>query len=219
MGVICFAGVLLNIATHKLCTFMGIQLYLDTVFTVAVTLFCGLFWGVLCGALTNFICYSVWFWGWEAYLFTLCNIATAVVTWFFIRLFPVELGLSHETAGTVPYKSTWFSRVMDKVIILMLLAFALCLTISVMGGIISAVIWDASPSYPYENSLLVWLGRTMFAKNFPTVVREIMARIPVNMVDRIITAFAGYGVAVLVQRAMSKYIVNRRLRTVGSASS
>jgi hypothetical protein len=93
---------------------------------------------------------------------------------------------------------------MDKVIALILLAFALCLAMSVMGGIISAAVWGVSPSYRYESSLLIRLGKTMFAGNIPTLVREIAARIPVNMVDRIITAFAGYGVAVLIQRAMSK---------------
>jgi hypothetical protein len=199
-GVICIAGALLNIAVHKLCTLAGIQLYLETVFTVAVTLSCGLFWGAVCGALTNVICYSVWFWGWEAYLFAFCNIATAVITWLFMRGFPRELGLIRKTADTVSFKSTRLSRVMDKVIALMLLAFALCFAMSVMGGIISAAIWGASSSYPYEGSLLIWIGKTMFAENIPTWVREIVARIPVNMIDRIITAFAGYGIAVLLRR-------------------
>ncbi|MDR0313164.1 MAG: hypothetical protein LBI14_06170 [Treponema sp.] len=200
MGVICIVGALLNIAIHKLCTFTGIQLYLDTVFTVAVTLSCGLLWGAVCGALTNLICYSVWFWGWEAYLFALCNIATAFITWGFVWLFPRDLGIVRKTPNTadeVSFKSTKLSRVMDKVIALMLLAFALCLAMSVMGGVISAAIWGASPSFPYESSLLIWLGKTMFAENIPTVVREIVARIPVNMVDRLITAFAGYGIATL----------------------
>jgi hypothetical protein len=207
MGAICFTGALFNIAIHKFCTYLGIQLYLDTVFTVAVTLSCGLFWGALCGALTNIICYSVWFWGWEAYLFAFCNIATAVITWLFIRFFPVELGFvrkTPETAAAISFKSTQLSKVMDKVIALMLLAFTLCFVMSIMGGIISAAIWGASTSYPYESSLLIWLGNTMFAENTPKIITEIVARIPVNMIDRIITAFAGYGIAILLQRAMSR---------------
>jgi hypothetical protein len=203
-GVICFAGVLLNIALHKLCVFAGVHLYLDTVFTVAVTLTGGLFWGAVCGALTNLIEYSVWFWGWEAYLFALCNIATAVVTWLFMRLFPRELGFARKTAAAVSYKSTRLSRAMDRIIAVILLAFALCLVMSVTGGLISAVIWGANPSYPYEGSLLIRLGKTMFTGNVPTFVREIAARIPVNMIDRLITAFAGYGVAVLIQRTVNK---------------
>jgi hypothetical protein len=203
MGVICLAGVLLNITIHKLSTSIGIQLYLDTVFTVAVTFSCGLFWGAVCGALTNLICYTVWYWGWEAYLFTLCNIATAFITWYFMRLFPREFSLFRkvpETADTVFFKSTRLSRVMDKMIALTLLAFALCLAMSIMGGIISAAIWGANSSYPYENSLLIWLGKTMFTENIPTWVKEILARIPINMIDRIITAFAGFGIALLIKR-------------------
>jgi hypothetical protein len=202
MGVICFAGILLNITIHKLCTSFGIQLYLDTVFTVAVTLSCGLFWGVLCGALTNLIAYSVWFWGWEAYLFALCNIATAVVTWLFMRLFPRELGFIRKTPETTLFRSTRLSRVMDTVIALTFLAFALCIAMSVMGGVISAAIWGACSSYPYESSLLIWLRKTMFAENAPTLVKEIVARIPVNMIDRIITAFFGYGIAVIIRRVI-----------------
>jgi hypothetical protein len=204
MGMICLVGALLNIAIHKFCAFAGIQLYLDTVFTVALTLSCGLFWGALCGALTNLICYSVWFWGWEAYLFALCNIATAFITAYFMRLFPRELGLVRKTEDTISFKSTQLSRAMDKVIALMLLAFALCFAMSVMGGVISAAIWGASSSYQYENSLLIWLGKTMFTENTPTVVTEIVARIPVNMIDRIITAFAGYGIALLIKREKGK---------------
>jgi hypothetical protein len=209
MCVICFAGALLNIAIHKLCTFTGIQLYMDTVFTVAVTLSCGLFWGAICGALTNLICYSVWFWGWEAYLFALCNIATAFITWFFMRLFPVELSLVRTIPETISFKSTMLSRVMDKAIALMFLALVLCFAMSIMGGIISAIIWGASSTYPYESSLLVWIGKTMFTENTPTVVREIAARIPVNMVDRIITAFAGFGIALLIHQEIIKKAVSR----------
>jgi hypothetical protein len=212
MGIICITGALLNIAIHKFCTFAGIQLYLDTVFTVTVTLSCGLFWGSLCGALTNLICYSVWFWGWEAYLFTFCNIATAVITWLFMRFFPMELGLvgkKSETAGAISFKSTQLSRVMDKVIALMLLAFTLCFAMSIMGGVISAAIWGASPSYQYENSLFIWLGNTMFTENTPKLLTEIVARIPVNMIDRIITAFAGYGIAILIKQLT----MNTEMRT------
>jgi hypothetical protein len=201
-GAVCCAGVLLNIALHRLIVSAGVPLYLDTVFTVAVTLAGGFFWGAVCGALTNLIEYSVWFWGWEAYLFALCNIATAFITWLFMRLFPSELGFARNTL--VPYKSTRLSRAMDKITAVILLAFALCLAMSVMGGVISAVIWGASPSYPYEGSLLIRLGKSMFAGNIPTLVREIVARIPVNMIDRLITAFAGYGVAALLQRTMNR---------------
>jgi hypothetical protein len=89
---------------------------------------------------------------------------------------------------------------MDTVIALTFLAFALCIAMSVMGGVISAAIWGASSSYPYESSLLIWLSKTMFAENTPTLVKEIVARIPVNMIDRIITAFAGYGIAILLRK-------------------
>jgi hypothetical protein len=106
---------------------------------------------------------------------------------------------------------------MDKVIALTFLAFALCIAMSVMGGIISAIIWGASPSYPYGGSLLIGIGKTMFTGNVPTVVREILARIPVNMIDRIVTAFVGFGVAVALQRARGRVDRSHSERSVQSA--
>jgi hypothetical protein len=164
--------------------------------------------------LTNLICYSVWFWGWEAYLFALCNIGTAIITWLFMQLFPMELGSVFKTPETLSFKSTRLSRVMDKVIALTFLAFALCLVMSIMGGIISAAIWGASSTYPYESSLLVWLGKTMFTENIPTRIKEIVARIPINMIDRIITAFAGFGIAIIFER-----IINREQREKSKAET
>jgi hypothetical protein len=50
--------------------------------------------------------HSIWYSGPLYYLFTLCNIAAALVTALFVRLFPVELDDSASAAGigknTVP---------------------------------------------------------------------------------------------------------------------
>jgi hypothetical protein len=89
---LCIAGALLNNVFTVVAGKLNIPLFLDTVFTVTLTLTGGLFWGALTGALTNLIYNTLFYWGWEGYLFTLCNIATAVVTWLFMRFFPQELG-------------------------------------------------------------------------------------------------------------------------------
>jgi hypothetical protein len=146
MIFLCIAGALLNSAFAVIVVKMNIPLFLDTVFTVTLTLVGGLFWGALTGVLTNLIAHTFFFWGWEGYLFALCNIATAVVTWLFMRFFYRELGWPCQGLGTSPpvfsslQKSRRFETAADKVIVLILLSFGLCIAMSVFGGLISAFI-------------------------------------------------------------------------------
>ena len=196
MFAFCLAGALLNIGLNMLSNKAGLFLYLDTVFTVSVTLVGGLFWGALCGALTNLIGHTIMFWGWQGYLFALCNIAIAFVTWLFIRFFPRELSLYGSSAtGNARYKSLLFRTSMERMIVLILLSFALCFTVSILGGLISGLIGIFSEHEFGKWGLSGLLTATMFSKNFPIIIAEILSRIPVNIIDRLITAFAGYGIA------------------------
>ncbi|MCL2211976.1 MAG: hypothetical protein FWB95_08655, partial [Treponema sp.] len=70
---LCLAGTLLNITISRLSFLLGIPLYLDTVLTISVTLTGGLFCGAVCAALTNIIYHTLWGYGWEGYLFAVCN--------------------------------------------------------------------------------------------------------------------------------------------------
>ena len=180
---LCLIGAILNIFLNKACAALDIPLYLDTVLTVTVTLAGGLVWGSLCGALTNIVNHTILFWGWEGYLFALCNIATAVITWFFKRSFPAELRLIRG------------NKQMDRVIVLLLLSFALCIVMSVLGGLLTALILGIDPALIGEDGLMAKLGATLHGYGFPLFLVEILSRIPVNIIDRLITVFGGYGIA------------------------
>jgi len=198
---ICIVGVLLNITINRIVCVQGsFPLYLDTILTITCTLVSGLFWGILCGALTNIVYSSIWFWGWEAYIFTICNIVTALITWQFIRSFPGELNFFVETKKNTPVvsKSGKFENVMGKLIVLTILSFCLCITMSVLGGLITGLILMIEPAHTGKQWLTVWLSATMFTQNVPVIIREILARIPINIIDRLISAFAGYGFALLI---------------------
>jgi len=216
MAVICIAGSALNIVITKLCFYAEIPLYLDTILTVSITMTCGLFWGVLCGFLTNFINHFFWGWGWEGYLFIICNAATAFVTWLIIRLFPQELNLRADkitaesaksqvlkTIQTISAanKSNRFGIIMDRVIVLIILSFALCLAMSFLGGLIAAIILSLSSSYNFAASGIDSIfSATMFNENTPILISEIASRIPVNIIDRSISAFGGFGIALCIRR-------------------
>ena len=208
MFFFCLAGILLNITFTRLCFYTGFPLFLDTILTITITLIGGLFWGMLCGALTNVIYHSIWGHGWEAYLFAICNIATAYITWLFIRFFPRELLAKKEYVPQKPSsflsKTSRLSTLMDRVIILILLSFALCLAMSILGGLIATFILYLNSYYYETDGVTGVFTATMFTQNAPIFVKEIVSRIPVNIIDRLISSFAGYGIAVCVRHLKSQ---------------
>jgi hypothetical protein len=150
----------------------------------------------------------LYFWGWEGYLFILCNAATAVITFLFVRLFPRELNLTGKRdvpTLNLSRKSQLFDIVIDRIFVITLLSFSLCVAMSILGGFIASFIQllrssgngqVANPA-SYRD-----LGLAMFRQGFPLILAEILTRIPINIIDRLISAFAGYGVALAIKRAI-----------------
>jgi hypothetical protein len=211
LPIVAIAGALLNVlACGFLRGLLGVPLFLDTALTMTVTFYGGVFWGVLTGALTNLIMQSVFFYGWPYYLYTLCNIAVALVTALFIRWFPRELGIdgAEKPLPKRQGQSQWFQDLIGKAIVLVLLSFALCLAISILGGLCAVIIKGFNPPAlnpidPERNFSLA-----LVRQNLPGLVVEIGSRIPVNLLDRLISSFAGYGLALLLawgRRKMGKY--------------
>ena len=200
MSLFCIAGALLNIALNMLFAgAVGLPLYMDTVLTISVTLAGGLFWGVICGALTNLIGHTILFWGWEGYLFILCNVATAIITAGFVRLFPRELSLAPRAAAAdTPRRSRRLSVVIDRMVVIIILSFCLCIAMSVLGGLIAALVQMlVHPAAGGEilNPASATLSPVIFRYNIPLILTEILSRIPVNIIDRLVSAFGGYGIA------------------------
>jgi len=211
MPLVCIAGILLNFFLSIVLTtkIFYAPLYLDTVFTVSVTLIGGLFWGILCGTITNIFIHTYIFWEWEGYLFTICNIATALITWLFMRLFPRELALPYQP--NMLHKSRRLEGIMSRMVVLILLSFALCIAMSILGGLITVFI--SYIGYARDTTHInAPLGSILFSEDAPIVIVEILARIPVNIVDRLITALLGYGAALFYIKA-----INRQNKNLPSA--
>ena len=213
MLFLCIAASLLNLAINKLCLLVDFPLYLDTVLTVSVTLLYGPVWGSLTGALTNIIANTLVLdvYGWASYLFALCNIATALLTWLFVRFFMRELGFEASVrqnkveTQNLPgpnLESRRLDTVMNRLIVLVFLAFVLCIAMSILGGLISAFIQFllASSGSAQPNPAATQLSSTLFSRQLPVVAVEILSRIPINIIDRLITVFAAYGIAKAVSR-------------------
>jgi hypothetical protein len=218
MFLLCLAGALLNVAICKL--FAGaaaLPLYMDTVLTISITLSCGLFWGILCGVLTNFISHTfLYFWGWEGYLFILCNAATAVIAFLFVRFFPRELNLTGKRDASAAYmpvkdmsrKSQLLDFVMDRIIVITLLSFFLCIAMSILGGLIATFIQllRSSDGLVSNPASYTDLGLTMFRQGFPLILAELLSRIPLKIIDRLISSFGGYGIALAISGFLRRTI-------------
>jgi hypothetical protein len=188
---------------------------------MTLTFYGGLFWGILTGALTNLIFHSVFFISWPYYLYTLCNITVALVTALFVRWFPRELNIiktedknkySGRLSDNKLSNSLQLQSLIERAIVLILLSFAMCIVISVLGGIFSTLIdiieapvEGASASQPFE---IVDPGKNfrpaLARKGLPALLVEIGSRIPVNILDRLISSFAGFAFAWLLVKNRRK---------------
>ena len=205
MFLLCACGTALNVIFNKVFAGggIGLPLYMDTVLTITVTFIGGLFWGCLTGVLTNIAGHTLSFWGWEGYLFSLCNILTALITWRFTCIFFSELTFINDknvNENTSFFKSRRLDNIMNKIFVLMLLSFILCFAISIMGGLIASFIeiiktpQSVNPASQYSD----------FYSGLPLVLREIVSRIPINIIDRIISVFAGFGIAYVIGKVVNK---------------
>jgi hypothetical protein len=205
MFLLCVFGTALNVIFNKVFagSGMGLPLYMDTVFTITVTFIGGLFWGCLTGVLTNIAGHTMSFWGWEGYLFSLCNILTAVITWKFTRIFLSELTFisdKNETESASFFKSRRLDNFMSKIFVLMLLSFILCFAISILGGLIASFIEIIRTPH----SVNLASQHSDFYSGLPLVLREIVSRVPINIIDRIISVFAGFGIAYAIGKVVNK---------------
>jgi hypothetical protein len=136
-------------------------------------------------------------------LYALCNAAVAIVIVCFIRFFPAELrfGVPAVKAGafeSAPVNSR-FRTVMNTLVVLLLLSFVMCIVISVLGGLITVLIKTFSPLFQTPSPERLF-KLALLRKNFPLAAIEILSRIPLNIIDRLLSVFGGYGIAVLLWR-------------------
>ncbi|MDR0403538.1 MAG: hypothetical protein LBH35_08135 [Treponema sp.] len=208
LALLCLGGAVLNVLTGNLFrNVLGVPLFMDTLFTVAMTFYGGPVCGVLTGLLTNPIVNMFNFYGWADILYALCNAAAALVTFFFIRLFPAELGFGagkRITTGEETRTNSPPGVLMNTLVALLLLSFVMCVVISIQGGLIAILIQPLGGS---SNPGPALFKSALFRKTLPPAVVEILARIPLNVIDRLLSVFGGCGVAALLWRFFPRKVV------------
>lgn len=189
--ILCIASALGNEALSILVSgVFGAPLYLDTVFTVAITFSFGLLPGMLTGVLLYPLCENLKmllldsgegiFWAGNA--FVLCTVTEILLVCFFRSRLKMRQEFFISTAAN-----------------LMVLVVLDCILISIMGGVIDFILHNfvsvRQNLYP-EDIFKLGLIRT----NVPVLPAAILSRIPINIVDRFIAIFGGYGISLLYQK-------------------
>ena len=200
--ILCAVSAVCNAAlSHFVINLARLPLYQDTVFTIAMCFSAGLFAGFLTGA---FSCFFISFvvYGYilgiflprVGYLFYACVIVEVLLVCFFH-------GKMKKREEVFLQKPSLQSFIYIAPLLLGLAALD-CIAVSITGGIIDFTLTSLnvprsiSPEDTFKLGLL-W-------NNVPLLSASILSRIPINIVDRFIAIFGGYGVSLLFR----KWIIN-----------
>jgi hypothetical protein len=210
------AGALLNLGAMFLFQdLLRLPLFMDTMFTAAFTFFAGLPCGLVTAVMSHIIINPLLSTDLPNYLYIICSIAVAVVTAFFMRLFPAECSAGLRRRRDVKFAGpARFGRppappprndgFFDRIAVLFVLSLAMCMAVSLLGGLVSTLIETFFiPRNTYDDGIFIF--RKMLVRKFgeggawPSLLAvEILCRVPVNILDRLIAVFGGYGFALVL---------------------
>jgi hypothetical protein len=201
-AILCLAGTAGNYGLWRFADFLGQGLYLDTVLTISVTFSGGLAAGLLTAVLSQAV-YGIGFYPfWGYYLFGICGAAAALLTAFFMRRFPRECnGLRLFPDAPEESPQTAGASFLSVAIMLSMLSLFMCILMSVLGGLIAVFIDQAlqSPISDAHPETYFQVGLLRQGLSLPAM--EILARLPVNIVDRFVSVFGAYGISALLKKA------------------
>jgi hypothetical protein len=116
-------------------------------------------------------------------------------------------------------RSGRLSATLFRFTVLFLLAFALVVALSVSGGIIAFCIKAFIPGSAGIMGPEVFYALPLSERAWPALLVEISSRIPVNVLDRLLTAFCGYALAWGLKRAFRRTAKGRRFSPKNKAES
>lgn len=178
----CFAAIFLNLGTSLLFyDVLGIPLFFDTIFTVAIVFYLGLIPGLAVGFLFNFadtlfnmVVRNIF--SPTNMFFSLCGVAIVFVTWFFSRK-----------------KEEFQISLLVTILYLLLIALLSSLASIFIGGIIDFIRFSYY-EIPDSMAPIKQFTDGFLSQKFNLFASCILGQIPISLTDRLITTFAGYGV-------------------------
>ena len=201
--VLCLVSALGNaVVSYFFNNIVGFPLYLDTIFNAAMCFCAGLLPGLITGVLLSPIMYflvcrfllglSV-----ELSLFrniwVICIAVEVLLVWVFHFRMKKREDLFHKNPSLQSFISV--------AALLLVLVVLDCLAVSISGGIIDFTLLtlQAPRTFSPEDSFKLGLLRN----KVPLLPTAILSRIPINIVDRFIVIFGGFGISLLYRKALS----------------
>ena len=162
-----------------------IPLYMDSIWNAASS-FYSLASGVTCGVVFQIAVVLLGFSKPSSLVFTICSLTITLTVRLFMRCCPRLLNLTQKILGVL------------------FLIIALTFLISIEGGLLYILIFDATRygELSSTNSFVY----SFFMQGFPYAFSAIVGRIPVNLADKTIAVLAGGGIYILVRTTLNKII-------------
>ncbi|MCL2070393.1 MAG: hypothetical protein FWH19_05350 [Treponema sp.] len=183
LSVLCFVASLMDIFLPVFFrNFLGLPLYIDTVFAAAIAFAFGLIPGIAVAVLSWVILCT--YWGVGFHLYVLCSIAEVLLI---CALKPA----APEIPKFAP-KEKVIASYTGLAARLMLLYILCAAAVSILGGLINYVS-DLILNLPlHHSSVEDTFKLALIMSNLPALAVNILSRIPINIVDRFIVIFGGY---------------------------
>jgi uncharacterized protein YacL len=126
-------------------------------------------------------------------LYVLCAASGVVLTHYFNRKYIIP-GMAED------------GSLLNKITLLLLLSVIMCAVMSITGGLISWFISGILSNKSVKSvSPDVYFKMGLLLNNVPALLSEILSRIPINIVDRIVSVFGAYELAALGKRLGKKF--------------
>ena len=192
--LLCLIAIALNfLVAFTFCDWLHIPVFMDTIFTVAITFYCGLLPGIFTAIGYNVLSTltsEIRGYSFDPLLvlFAICGILIVIVTWFFARR-KEEFRIS--TAITILYL----------VLIAMLSSFASILSSGIIDYVRFSIVELPDRIAPIKN-----FTDSFVNQHFSLFAACILAQVPVSLTDRLITTFLGFG----VYKLMVRFLGNER---------
>lgn len=174
----------LNILISYLSTVFQFPFFMDMIFVYAASFF-GLTCGIIVGMGTSFFnaifLQHLLMHG----MYSICCITGSLLTWLLIT------------------REKNFESSVLFWIRLVLLFFISTIVISLEGSMIYYIFFSNSVGQN-ENSTVMFLTYTLVLQNFGLVISAFLARLPVNLFDKALAVFGGFGIFVFTRRLFFK---------------
>ena len=211
IAVLCVVSAIGNILGSLLHTKTGLPLYIDTIFNAAICFGAGLVPALFTATLVypvmdflvnRYIRILPVELGFFANIWVICMIVEILLVWLFYKRM--------KKSEAVFLEDTCLNTFSGVAVLLLVLAVIDCIVISVTGGIIDYALTVSSMprSFSPEDYFKLGLQRN----NVPLLATVILSRIPINIIDRFIVIFGGYGISLLYRKWIYGKVYNEALK-------